>query len=332
MRRQKTQKLNSSQKTVWYYPEEASTLNRQLQKQHRYFELLQCHILIEDVYTQIFPVGGRSKKNPLKIHIAPNSESIESLVASALNSRDRGSRNELASSVADFFHGCAQSLMIFGEAVYEIVYLSNPDDHKILEFEFQKVLPFTLKRRHGRLVQIVPREVVERRGVPSSIDLPAERILIFRPPASIQRSIPIILDSLAILSEKLVPEFALKDFRQATTELHFDSAGQVYTQKLALAEAGKVIGWNARGLFEKEMLEFYSLSRQLSFERFKIDLRTSILDTLNEGLGLAGSQMGFEAQIIVEGLPTISDVEFAQSELEAGSSTFGDILKPFLFY
>jgi hypothetical protein len=33
--------------------------------------------------------------------------------------------------------------------------------------------------------------------------------------------------------------------------------GQVYSQKLALAEGGKAIGWNARGLFNDDMLEFY---------------------------------------------------------------------------
>jgi hypothetical protein len=42
--------------------------------------------------------------------------------------------------------------------------------------------------------------------------------------------------------------------------------------------------------------------------------------------------MGFAAEIIIEGLPTIPDVEKAESELESGSKPFGDIYKPFLFY
>jgi hypothetical protein len=332
MRRQKNQKLNSSQKTVWYYPEAVGTDDPRVQKRHRYFGLLQCHMLIEDVYSQIFPAGGRSKNKSFRIQLTPRSESIETLVASALNSRDRGSRHGLPASLADFFQECAQSMMTFGEVVYEIVYLSDPDDQKILEFEFQYVRPFTVKRRYGRLVQVVPREVVEHRGVPDFIDLPNDLILFFTPPEQIQDNLSTTLESLAILSEKLMPDFALKNFRQATSKFHYDSSGQVYSQKLALAEAGKAIGWNARGLFNDDTLEFYQLTRQLIFERFKIDLRNSILGTLNEGLTLAGKEMGFDAQILVEGLPTIMDVELAQSELETGSKAFGEILKPFLLY
>ena len=105
-----------------------------------------------------------------------------------------------------------------------------------------------------------------------------------------------------------------------------------YSQQLALAEAGKSIGWNARGLFNENMLEFYQLKRFLLFERFKIDFRTSILATLNNGLRLAGKEMGFTAKINVQGVPTIPDIEKANSELESGSKPFGDIIKPFLNY
>lgn len=332
MRRHRTEELDSSQKTVWYYPEMAGVDDRRLREQDRYFELLQSHMLIEDVYTQILPIGGRSTNEAFKIELTPASESAESLVASALNSRGRGWRDELSSSVADFFRECVQSLMTFGEAIYEIVYFSNPGDKKVVKFELQYVRPLTVTRRRGHFVQVVPPKVVEQRGVLPFIRLPADCILVFKPPIGLRRSLVKTLESLAVLSEKLMPEFALQNYVEATSKFHYDSTSQVYSQKLALAEASKAIGWNARGLFQDDMLQFYSLRRQLSFERFKIDLRTSILETLNKGLLLAGKQMGFDAQINIQGLPTISDVEMAQSELESGSNPFGEILKPFLFY
>lgn len=332
MRRDNTENLNSSQKTVWYYPEATGAPDPRLEERYRYIKLLQSHMLIEDVYTQMLPTRGHSKNELFKVYLTPTSDSVASLVASALKPGVRGWRYELGPCVADFFLECAQSLMTFGEAIYEIVYFSNPEDHKVLAFELQKVRPLSVRRRRGQLVQVIPEEVVKRRGVSSFIHLPADRILILRLPAGLQRTVENTLESLAILSEKLMPEFVLHNFRQAGSKFHFDTASQLYSQKLALADAGKAIGWNARGLLQDEMLEFYRLRRQLSFELFKINLRAAILATLNEGLALAGMHMEFEAQIIIEGLPTISDVETAQSELDSGTKPFGEILKPFLFY
>ncbi|HEV2314774.1 MAG TPA: hypothetical protein VGR94_05675 [Candidatus Acidoferrales bacterium] len=325
-------RLESSQKTVWYYPEAPTITDPKVEKRYKYFELLQCHMLIEDVYTQVFPIGGRSKNEAFKVQLSPFSEPITQLVASALNSRDRGWRNELSASLADFFQDCSQSLITFGEVVYEIVYFSNPDDHKIVEFELQRVRPFTVKRQQGQLVQIVPREVVQKRGCSAFIVLPSERILVFRLASKLQQSLERTLDSLAVLSQKLMPDFALKDFPHSAQNYHYDSSNQVHSQKLALAEAGKAIGWNARGLFQEDVLEFYSLKRHLLFERFKIELRNSILTTLNHGLKLAGKEMGFSAEIIIEGLPTIDHVEKAESELESGTRPFAEIYKPFLIY
>jgi hypothetical protein len=330
MRRDNTENLSSSQKSVWYYPEAAAIVDPRIEERYRYFGLLQSHMLIQDVYTQIIPIGGQSKKESFKIDLVPSSETVEALVASALKSRNNERHPKLASAVADFIQECAQSVMTFGEAVYEIVCFSNPADQQVMKFEFEYVRPLTVTRRHGQFVQIVPQVVVERRRGPSFIGLPADRILIFEPP--LRDSLARVLESLAVLSENLMPGFALQNLQEASSKLHFDFANQLRSQKLALAEAGAAIGWNARGLLQEDMLEFYQLSRQLSFERFKIDLRASILNTLNEGLTLAGKQMGFDAQVIVEGLPTISDVEMAQSELESGSKAFGEILKPFLLY
>lgn len=137
---------------------------------------------------------------------------------------------------------------------------------------------------------------------------------------------------MALLSEAPVPEFVMNNFAEAAPRFHYDSADQLYSHKLALAEAGKTIGWNARGLARDEMLEFYGLRRQLIFERFKVELRNSIVDTINKGLKIAGGRMRFEGQIRVSGLPTIPDVENAIGQLDSGSKPFGEILKPFLFY
>ncbi len=99
---------------------------------------------------------------------------------------------------------------------------------------------------------------------------------------------------------------------------------------LALAEAGKLIGWNARGLCQEQTLEYYEIYRKLLFERFKIELRTSILGTLNKGLDKAGQKLGFSGQLEIEGLPTLKDIEAAQAHLAVGDQPFREIVEPFL--
>jgi hypothetical protein len=324
MRHLKTDKLNSSQKSVSHYPVGPGVNEARLRDQQRYFEALQSHMLIEDLTTQIIPIPGLSKREHFKIELVPASVTVESLVASALTSRRHSWRGELPSAVTDFIRECSQTVIAFDEATYEIVYFSDPANQGLVEFKFQYVAPLTVIRRGDQLIQVVP---------PSgSINLPADRILIFELPTTVRHSLARTLEALLVLSEKLVPDFALKNFAEAGSKFHYDSANHVYSRQLALAEAGKSIGWNARGLFNENMLEFYQLKRFLSFERFKIEFRASILATLNKGLLLAGKEMGFHAQINVQGVATISDVETANSELESGSKPFGEIIKPFLFY
>jgi hypothetical protein len=287
-------------------------------------------MLIEDIQTRIIPFAWGSGKESFKIELAPTSKAVEAIVAAGLTTRDRGPYRELQSAVCDFVRECAQSVLTFGEAAYEIVYKSKPATQEIVGFELESIRPLTVKRRGQEFVQTVPQVIAERKGSPSRITLGADDVVVFQVPAQMRNYLEEVLDSLVVLSEKLMPEFALKSLAEAGSKYHYDSGDQVRAQKLALAEAGKGIGWNARGLFGDDMLEFYVLRRQLRFEHFKIEFRNSIVDRLNAALRIAGKRMGFTGQIQIDGLPKLSDVETAVRELEYGTKPFGEILKPFL--
>ena len=329
MRRERPKELVSTRKSVWYYPEQDGIVSPEHDDRNVFFESLQSHMFIEDVDVQVIPYVRLSEKEPFRVELVPPSEEVESLVAGALKSRDRGWREELASSLADFVRECTQSVITAGEAIYEIVYFSSLKDEKPVMFQLELIRPFTLKCRRGKYYQEIPEKVAERLGISQSIDLPQESILIFRLPPELRKSVELTLRTLVVLSKKIMPEFAL-NFAEAASKFHYDSSDQLYFQKLALAHAGRALGWNARSLLTEDMLEFYTLKRQLLFERFKIVVRNSIVETLNDGLKLAGRRMGFEGRVCLHGLPTLSDVEKAEYELESGNKAFGDVLKPFL--
>jgi hypothetical protein len=329
MRRKRSEELPNNRKSVWYYPEMDDGASTETQERTAFFESLQSHMLIEDIDVQVIPYVRLSEKEPFTVELVPASEEVEALVADALTSRDRGWHDELASSLADFVRECTQSVITAGEAVYEIVYSSNPTDQRVVAFRLEPIRAFTVKCRAGKYYQEIPEKAAERLEISRSISLPADSILIFRLPRDVRKSVERTLQTLVVLSKKIMPKFAM-NFAEAASKFYYDSSNQLYVQRLALAHAGKAIGWNARGLAVDDMLEFYSLKRLLRFERFKIVVRNSIIDTLNEGLKRAGRRMGFEAQIRLHGLPELSDVERAKSELESGSKSFGEVLKPFL--
>ena len=65
------------------------------------------------------------------------------------------------------------------------------------------------------------------------------------------------------------------------------------------------------------------------FEKFKIEVRDSLLSTLNEGLDRAGERLRMHGQIEVEGLPTLDEVEQAQLDLKSGKRSPKEILDQF---
>jgi len=328
MRRPPEPELNRSQQSIFYYSDLAGREDPVLRARPDYFRQSYTHMLIEDVAASIMPIGGRSQNRPFRVLLTPADPKVEELIEGGIAHRDYN--GDLAESVCDFFHECAQTIMAFGEAVYEIVYLSKPSDGTIVRFELGFIQPRTVMHRRGKLVQYVPLEAARRLNVPQYVQLLPERVLTFKPPAYVNDKLEHIMKCLSFLSTHMLPDFALPAMAGEIKSIPYDSSVFLRSQKLALADAGKLIGWNARGIVEGEVLEYYWLHRQLIFERFKIELRDTILRTLNEGLELAGRDVGFSGQLKFEGLPTLDDVKDAEAHLAAGDMPFKEVLKPFL--
>jgi len=137
----------------------------------------------------------------------------------------------------------------------------------------------TVLERRGKLVQRVPPDIAKRLNVESEVTLPREDILRFGPPLSLGSGLGKVLEDLAVLSGKLIPDFALREMGSGARS-GYDFSNLQTWRNIALATAGKGLGWNARGSFQGAALEYYSLIRALRFERFKIEFRDALLETL----------------------------------------------------
>ena len=125
------------------------------------------------------------------------------------------------------------------------------------------------------------------------------------------------------------PDFFMKELATGFRKTPYDVAKHYHLRNVALAKITKDFGWDARNSFEKEALEYYLLYRYLKFEKFEIELRDTILNTLNAGLELIGKQLGFDTKILVNGLPTLDTVQTSYSHLQRGDVTFREVLEPF---
>jgi hypothetical protein len=169
-------------------------------------------------------------------------------------------------------------------------------------------------------------------GRPTEIKLKPERIITFTLPSSYRPKMSELLNLLSILSTPTSPNFYMEELASGSMKTPYDVKAHILTRKVSLAKAAKPSGWNARWLFQDAALEYYLIHRDLVFERFKIELRDSILAKLNEGIVRAGQVIGFTTKIVINGLPTATDVQTAVDHLQKGDIPFKEVLDPFRRY
>lgn len=316
-----------SQVSVRYY-DNSQAADEILRQRPDYFSLSNTMMLIEDASYSLMPPIRYSEENIFKVSFVPEDRKAEAFIGEALSSDDYEYSGSLTEAVCKFFRECAQEVMGYGGAVYEIVYFTEPQTANPLGFGLEFIPVQTVRERRGKLIQCVPANVAKELGVESEIELPREDILRFMPPASLGSRLNEILEDLSALSGKLIPDFALREMESGVRSGYEFSNLQKW-RNIAIAAAGKEIGWNARGLFQGAALEYYSLVRALRFERFKVEFREALLATLNRGASRAGQKLDFRGQLMIEGLPSLADVSAAERELAEGRKAFKDIFAPF---
>jgi hypothetical protein len=317
------------QSETWYQTDETRN-HPALNSLPNYEESHYTRMLIEDVSNGAMPYSG--SKWSVNARLDPSESEIEELVEEAISRNDY--RRNFYEVIAEFAQECAAWMMTYGKAVYEIAYMYE-DDNKPVAFTLFSVIPNSIKAEKGKLKQYVPGSVVRESELPSDvIELTPENFITFELPPYMRSEYTPMMDALyAQGSLTSMPDFVLSSMKGEIHPVPYDLKKFSRDQKMAVAEATKLIGWNARQAPNDEFkTEYYDLHRFLRFERFKLEVRNSILLTLNQAIARAGKKLGFECQIKVEGLPTLTDVQDAHKALAQGSKKFIDVINPFLAY
>ncbi len=293
-----------------------------------YGETHYSRMLVEDVVNGLLPYRVSQTADNSAV-LEPASREAERLVAEGLG-RDQHWR--LSEAVFDFLRQAAQTLLVFGEVPYEIVYLSETESGRVVGFDLSFIPPWSLSQKNNGWVQTVPEDYAQPFQTPSRIELPSNSVVHLRLPPSIGRYFPRMMEDLDLHGRHLYPEFGIPVAGSTTTDCGFDFGEWHRCQQIALAQATQECGWNGRNSFSEVITEYYFLYRFLKFEQFKLQLRTSILAQLNEVLRIAGARIGFTGQIVLHGLPNSAQIEQSMRELESGEVSFADVMKPYLRY
>lgn len=294
-----------------------------LRRPLRRVETFYGSMLYQDVQSSVLPY--RIGENPdfgVRLDPDPGKAHRDQIVEGLGQDSWRG----LDDAVDRWLREASGALALCGRVAYEIVYLVEVDTSERVGFQLHLVPPGLYYRRWGRDLQYVPRRDGERRG--RAVRLPADRLILAEFPAGRRREMQRALAALDVAS----------DFSSASTDLAVAAMNQglaydfsVHRQmhEVAVARASKTFGWDARRTVEERMLEPYRVWGYLQQERFKIELRSVLLDGLNRGLGKVGARLGWSSRVVIDGLPTERDVQQAEDDLVHGSCGVDEILQRF---
>jgi len=279
------------------------------------------HMFIEDCGLMIMPIGGRRRRGEFSAKVCGASREDERRIASGISARDR---HEFGEALSDFFRDVIQSVLMYGAAYFECVPAVDDESSWTLEWIYT---PTIRQERYGEFWQHLPAAYAQEHGIEEQIKLNARDLLIFKLP---QPYADLRLQTLLQLRE-------LGEFRFANTIVEQGGLGGPFNfnqymafQNRAFLVATEAFGWNGRGSVDEFCLEYLSLERLLTFQRFLADCREAFLKEMNKFVGRFSSDTQDIGPIQVGGLPTHADIEGSLAALRAGPVSFKSIVDPYL--
>lgn len=299
------------------------------------------HMLIDDIGLTVFPISGEAKDRQPVVTLKQTDARLEHMVTAGFAFGTGGGwsrRSDISSSLCEWGRLCATSIATHGSATFEVAYWERRGSAEPVGFAVIPLRHREVERLGNCWIQHIPANATQPAAdlmsgdvalAQGQIELPLERIVTVSAPPP-YNNLAEMMASLARLGTESWPAFVIPNpyvSSEARVPFEFDLFKR--TEELALAEATRVIGWNARGSFDDWQTEFYVAERYLRFERFKAVLRQAVLNTANAILARAGERLGFQSTLTLQHLPTEADVVAAQSDLEKGRVASNSLFKPF---
>jgi hypothetical protein len=286
-------------RAFWRQPREGGSINRL--------------VFTRDAPLGLVPIGGRSTDRPHFAVVVDGDAAAEQAIVDFLG-RDR-MRGRVAEAVCDFVEEVAKVLAEYGEAQYELVATADGPpaegntESRRAPRRLELVPPRSLRTVGPFVVQVVPRDNAK---TPQFIRVPRKKIFTIRLPRSLgtpwsHRRMLRRLDNVERSSRRFVtmtePTAFPKGYDHDASQRATESAVVRLTRR-----------WGVLPFLEpKNMTGYFVIAGAVCHRRAQAILRDHIVQTLNALLRIEGL-----AEIRLEGLPSVTDIEHTLKELAAG--------------
>jgi hypothetical protein len=315
--------LRSHRHSRFYIPEAVENdpnLANYLQRGQLRWSSFYGHMLAEDT-AQILP-WRNDPSSGFSVSLDPHSSEIENLVTDALIS-PTGPSSNLETGVRYHLSWIAH-MLLRGPAVYEIDFLSGPDD-KTVAFRTGAIPPRSIDKLRGRYIQYVPEELGEGRKHHGRFYIPldADTLIGIRFRRRMHTTIRQVAATLALADAQQVTPTTM--LRAQVRDFDLNEFNNRRAREILCAT--RDLGWSARWAFNDQMTSPYIVWRHLQFQQFKISIRDACIAGLNRTLAIAGAAIGFKAKIVLHGAITKDDLDQARRDLQTGSRPLTELLR-----
>lgn len=298
----------------------------------------QAMLFTRDLPLAVMPIGGRRDRTEYAARLEPDDAHLTLWLANLLD-RDE-TRAELANALAEFVESATQYLAHFGEAFYEIVPAlasAGGADDKTREEppggergEANKFPPIAglvplapgkVRRIPWHYLQVVPKGDRARLGK-RFVAIRGRRIWHLKLPREFgsPRAHRRMLERLERL-DPLRPEFALQigDMgRSVEYDVSVQRAACDIMQERATKDWGRILSITQI----EGTTEFLFLARVLQWRRSQAVVREHVIAEFNRLL----DRLGIRHRVVVNGLPTVDDIDQAIEQMHAGEITVADAM------
>jgi hypothetical protein len=280
---------------------------------------LETHMFSEDIRNGVLPIGGTSHaKHDFKIRIEGEAEHCNKVLALCDSIVEYRSSN-ITDRVCRFFQEIINSLSWRGRVLFEIV----RDNEDFLLHEFTDKRLFHIPPYYIQLIPISDRRILGVSNFFATINKANVWTLSMPPALGGFKGYRQILKKLQKYNH-VVPEFIQSNYEsyfKGQTTFNFNE--YVHIKEIYTYRATKRWGWNRRKYDLQDKTEFYLVYQHLTQQLAMCILREHVAEEFNELI----KRIGWECKVIVEGLPTSSEVLDIRSKLLNGETTFTDALE-----
>lgn len=275
--------------------------------------------MFQDDFSRVMP---RTYQNDHSFVARAPDQAAEDLITRALPSR-YGSNRDLSDALCDFVDDVVSQLL--GDFVYfELEFFRPSHDAVPVAFKFRPIPSGSVRMVRRRLIQFVPHDdsLPQIQGV-SFLTLDANSIAAFDLPTRTRR----LIDRAHRLwgaADRTSDEAV--NIITAGQQLGFDFELQRREIARYILRQTRELGWDGRGLLTDEALDPLKASMRLNFVRLQIRTRDHVLQKLTSALANAGTTLGVDLTLRLEGLTTEEDVEAAEVALRNGERRITDII------